>query len=568
MWSLGNEAFYGRNHRAMAEWIRSYDPTRLIHYEPDLEAECMDMHSRMYPYISDIVAFGEDASKTKPLVLCEYIHAMGTGPGNIKEYLDAFYKYPTLQGGWVWEWANHGLLTKSKDGKEFYGYGGDFGDTPNDGNFVMDGMLNSDHTPNSGLVEYKKALEPVQLVSTFAKTVKIINRYDCTTLDALVGNWKTVSDGGEGQSGQFEVPQGVQPGNTAEITLPEVQLHKDRETLIALSFSLKDDTTWAKAGFEVAHIQVPLNATTKVTRPKADGGKVSIEATHSALEITGGASSWTLSLASGKLTSWKKSNTELLAQALEPTFFRAPTDNDYPQDGRDWIDRNLHLAKLHTRETSHTTNPDGTASVTLTQKFAPVVLSWSLDLTTTLTFSPSGSLDMHVRGTPRGQNLPLTLPRIGVTLGLPSTFQSITWFGRGPGESYSDMKLSQPVGLHSASRVSDLWAAPDYPQECSNRTDTRWLQVSDGEGAELTAQLYETGDVEQRRLFDFMACHYDVMDIYEAKHPFELEEKRKEHVVLRLDAEHHGLGTGSCGPKTLEEYALKMKPFEFGILLS
>ena len=137
MWSLGNEAFYGRNHVAMAEWIRSYDPTRLIHYEPDLDAEVMDMHSRMYSYIDMITSFAEDTSKTKPLVLCEFIHAMGTGPGNIKEYIDAFYKYPVLQGGWVWEWANHGLLTKTKDGKEYYGYGGDFGDAPNDGNFVM-----------------------------------------------------------------------------------------------------------------------------------------------------------------------------------------------------------------------------------------------------------------------------------------------------------------------------------------------------------------------------------------------------------------------------------------------
>ena len=202
MWSLGNEAFYGRNHVAMAEWIRSYDPTRLIHYEPDLDAEVMDMHSRMYPYMKTIIDFAEDTSKTKPLVLCEYIHAMGTGPGNIKEYMDAFYKYPSLQGGWVWEWANHGLLTKTKDGKEYYGYGGDFGDKPNDGNFVMDGMLDSDHTPNSGLIEYKKALEPVQLVSA-GETITIINRYDCTTLDHLVGKWSTVSEKGESTSGPF-----------------------------------------------------------------------------------------------------------------------------------------------------------------------------------------------------------------------------------------------------------------------------------------------------------------------------------------------------------------------------
>jgi beta-galactosidase len=136
IWSLGNEAFYGQNQAKMAKWIHEYDPTRVVHYEPDLEAEHADMHSRMYLHINEVVKFGQDQTKTKPLVLCEYIHAMGTGPGNIKEYIDAFYKYPNLQGGWVWEWANHGLLTQTKDGKKFYGYGGDFGDFPNDYNFV------------------------------------------------------------------------------------------------------------------------------------------------------------------------------------------------------------------------------------------------------------------------------------------------------------------------------------------------------------------------------------------------------------------------------------------------
>ena len=569
MWSLGNEAFYGRNHVAMADWIRSYDPTRLIHYEPDLDAEVMDMHSRMYPYMETIIGFAEDTSKTKPLVLCEYIHAMGTGPGNIKEYIDAFYKYPSLQGGWVWEWANHGLLTQTKDGTKYYGYGGDFGDAPNDGNFVMDGMLDSDHSPNSGLIEYKKALEPVQLVST-GDTVTIINRYDCTTLDHLAGKWSTVSEKGESTGGSFEIPAGVQPTSTAELKISDLPLGADSETLLELSFTLKDDTTWEKAGFEVARIQVPLNANSALIKPESKTDTpVTIEKTTSSLRISGGSSEWTLSLASGAVTSWKKNNTELIAQPLLPSFFRAPTDNDFPQDGRDWLERNLQHASIHLRQTTFSTSEqDGTATVVLMQKFGPKVLSWSLDLSTTLTFSSSGALDFHVSGAPAGINLPKTLPRIGVTFGLPASFQKTEWFGRGPGESYRDMKLSQPVGLHSASQISDLWTGPEFPQECSNRTDTRWFKISGGEGgAELTAQFYEPGDKSKKHLFDFMACHYDAVDIFEAKHPYELEEKRKEYVILRLDAEHHGLGTGSCGPKTLEQYALKMGPFEFGLVL-
>ncbi|KAK4894380.1 hypothetical protein LTR49_028404 [Elasticomyces elasticus] len=568
MWSLGNEAFYGRNHVAMADWIRSYDPTRLIHYEPDLDAEVMDMHSRMYPSMETIVFFAEDASKTKPLVLCEYIHAMGTGPGNIKEYMDALYKYPALQGGWVWEWVNHGLLTKTKDGKEYYGYGGDFGDAPNDGNFVLDGVLDSDHKPNSGLVEYKKALEPVQLVSSSGKTFTIINRYDFTTLDGLACHWSTVTETDKGAGGSLDIPQGLQPGSTAEMTMPEAAISKDSETLLELSFTLREDTIWSEAGFEVACIQVPLNSLSALKKPEAQNEvRVSIEKTTSSVKVTGGRNFWTLSLSPGAISSWKKDNVELIAKPLLPSFFRAPPDNDFPQDGKDWLDRKLQFGSVHTRGIEFKENEDGTANITLSQKFGPKVLSWSLDLSTTLTFSPSGSLDFHVTRKPASQALPKTLPRIGVTLGLPAAFQTTEWFGRGPSESYRDMKLSQRVGLHTVSQISDLWAAPEFPQECSNRTDTHWFMISNGEGAGLTAQFYKPSNKAQRQLFDFMASHYDVKNIFDSKHPYELEGEKKEHVILRLDAEHHGLGTGSCGPKTLDEYALKAATFEFGLVL-
>ncbi|KAK5694343.1 hypothetical protein LTR17_024899 [Elasticomyces elasticus] len=439
-----------------------------------------------------IVSFTEDASKIKPLVLCEYIHAMGTGSGNIKEYMDAFYKYPALQCGWAWEWASHGLLTKTKDGKEYYGYGGDFGDAPNDGNFNMDGVLDSDHKPNSGLVEYKKALEPVQSVSSSGKTFTIINRYDFTTLDGLACHWPSA-------------------GSTAEMTMPEAAISKDYETLLELSFTLRQDTAWSEAGFEVACIQVPLSGLSALKKPEAQNEvRVSIEKTTSSVKVSGGRSVWTLSPSSGAISSWKKDSVELIAQPLLPSFFRAPADNDLPQDGKDWLDRKLQFGSVHTRGIEFKENEDGTANITLSQKFGPKVLSWSLDLSTTLTFSPSGSLDFHVTGNPVGSALPKTLPRIGVTLGLPAAFQTTEWFGRGPSESYRDTKLSQPVGLHTVSQISDLWAAPEFPQDCSNRTDTRWFKISNGEGAGLTAQFYKLSDKEQRHLFDFMASHYGV----------------------------------------------------------
>lgn len=209
IWSLGNESGYGRNHKAMAQFIRDNDTSRLIHYEPDWWAQSTDMISRMYYSVKDIEGYARDRSWETPVVLCEYIHAMGNGPGNIKEYIDLFYKYPRLMGGFVWEWANHGLRTKTKDGEEYYGYGGDFGDDPNDYNFVMDGLCFSDHTPTPGLTEYKKAIEPVQALGIEeGNKVRIVNRYDFVGLEHLKCRWWLVTDGSEISGGDVVIPEG------------------------------------------------------------------------------------------------------------------------------------------------------------------------------------------------------------------------------------------------------------------------------------------------------------------------------------------------------------------------
>lgn len=208
IWSLGNESFYGRNHAAMYRWVRRADPTRPVHYEPDHGAETADMFSSMYVPVAFLEAFAREEGWRKPYVLCEYAHAMGNGPGAIKEYVETFYKYPRLMGGFVWEWANHGLRTRTKDGVEYMGYGGDFGDDPNDGCFVMDGLLDSNHNPTPGLVEYKKAIEPVQTLRIQGSGVRIVNRYDFRALDHLKCRYSIISGSGIVEEGTVEIPSG------------------------------------------------------------------------------------------------------------------------------------------------------------------------------------------------------------------------------------------------------------------------------------------------------------------------------------------------------------------------
>lgn len=216
-WSLGNESFYGRNHQAMYNWIKNKDGTRPVHYEPDVDGRTVDILSRMYLPVSMLIAYAKAKDWTKPYLLCEYAHAMGNGPGAIKEYVEAFYQYPRLIGGFVWEWANHGLRTRTKSGVEYMAYGGDFGDEPNDGCFVMDGLLDSNHNPTPGLVEYAKVIEPVQTLRIEGTGVRIVNRYDFLTLDHLECRFVIFSEEGTIDAGEAEIPKGIAP-NTG--TLP------------------------------------------------------------------------------------------------------------------------------------------------------------------------------------------------------------------------------------------------------------------------------------------------------------------------------------------------------------
>ncbi|KAI1207714.1 glycoside hydrolase family 2 protein [Annulohypoxylon truncatum] len=576
IWSLGNEAFFGRNHKSMYDWIKSYDDSRPIHYEADIYAETMDMYSMMYPPVETIVDFAKDTSKTKPLVLCEFIHAMGNGPGNIKEYIDAFYAHSKLQGGFVWEWANHGLLTKDKEtGEEFYAYGGDFGDIPNDSNFIMDGVLHSDHTPTPGLIEYKKGLEPIKVISYTSETATIVNRYDFNTLDHLECSYIIMDEGQPVFCGTIDLPSGIEPGQTSKLRLPSTPAKSVGELILQLSFRQRSEDPSIPVGFEIAFEEIPLNISSPLTTQLKPSRKLSTTETPTLLTITSPTTTWTFSPILGKLHSLTKNGVEFLASSPEFTAYRAPTDNDAPQDGADWKNRLLHLAKTHTRSCTWGPAEEGNVFVVWTeQRFAPPTLSWSIALDITYTFAASGALAIRVEGIPKGENLPRTLPRIGLAMELPGSWAegngdeapAVSWYGRGPGESYRDKKLSQRAGLYEVAAVDELWTEYEFPQEGGNRTDTRWVRFAHVGGTAVKAQFrdMQTGG---RKLFDFNASHYRVRDVEAAKHPHELKRKRTDNVVLRLDAAHHGLGSGSCGPRTRDEYALLTEEFEFEVVL-
>lgn len=407
-WSLGNESFYGRNHKAMYHWIKIADSTRPVHYEGDQNAETADMYSRMYFPVDLMIAFAKEKDWTKPYIMCEYAHAMGNGPGAIKEYVEAFYEYPRLIGGFVWEWANHGLKTKNKAGVEYMGYGGDFGDEPNDGCFVMDGLIDSNHNPTPGLLEYKKAIEPVQTLNVEGKGVRVLNRYDFLTLDHLHCAYFIIDDGGPIEDGVAEIPRGkeamplafwisifqhlstdtasgIRPHAEALISLePKTALPPHREIFLNLVFTLQKSCNWAEAGHIVATGQLRLSPPKTITQltshklcPPLPPTSVSLapKAALTAAKIAPGiiqivsttstATTWIFDLTRGHLTSWTRGHAPLniFASPLSFGIYRALTNNDAGGDdpngspgsqGREWRDARVHLARDHCAIGHHT----------------------------------------------------------------------------------------------------------------------------------------------------------------------------------------------------------------------
>jgi beta-galactosidase len=437
----------------------------------------------------------------------------------------------------------------------------------------MDGLLHSNHTPTPGLIEYKKAIEPVQVLeeSTYDKVI-IINRYDFLTLDHLRCEWSVVGDGFMRPREEIVIPAGIEPGKTAELVISGLSLAElSSESYIELRFTLKESTQWADAGHEVACSQVlikPGKSIATLTEATSGSCPTIKKLSPSILEISGSeAYKWQFDLVRGELLSWQESPKALLHKTFSLDFYRALTDNDRPQDGEHWLSKRLDQATTTVRSTTVSIDQAmSSVKIIVKARIAPPVFEWSVDTTTTFTFR-SRSVAIHVVGKPQGINLPRTFARIGLAFSLHSSITQAEWFGRGSGESYKDKKLSQHFGNWTMP-IDELFTNYEYPQESGNRTDIRWVRFFDDKksaGSASKGGLKASFGTQDG--CSFSASHFEMADVDECRHPYELEKKRKDEVIVRLDWDHHGIGTGSCGPKTLPQYELLSKDFEFEVLL-
>ncbi len=576
IWSLGNESGFGCNHFKMAEAARALDPTRIIHYEGDYHCQVADIYSRMYSAVKDLDVIATlkeplwgaeqvpaERFLSRPFVMCEYVHAMGNGPGGLKEYWERFRRTPRFAGGFVWEWIDHGIRCVTDDGKPFFAYGGDFGDEPNDGNFIIDGLVTPDRQPSPAMAELKKMHEPVRVeaVDGAKGRFRLFNQYDFIGLEGLDCTWKLVADGEPLQGGRLELPA-LAPGESAELTVPFVQpACPIRDYWIELNFTLACDAPWAPRGHEVAWAQVEVRrAQLAPPAPAAVPAPLQTRETAAEIVISGIDFEVAFDKQTGTISRWIAGGVALVEQGPLAQFWRAPTDNDGGRRGcgvqSEWRNHGLHALMTRIDSVALCDAPDGPAGavgVTVRSRLGGPVVKVGIDVAYTYTVLPAGEVRLVFSGTPVG-DWTCIWPRVGVNLRLPAALDRVQWYGLGPGESYCDSKDGVRVGRW-AKTVDELFFDYVFPQENGNRTETRWMAAADATG---TGLLVTAG-----RLFDFSALRYDVMDLTRADHTTDLV--KRDWVSLNIDLAQTGIGSNSCGPRAWPEYELKPTPFAIEI---
>ena len=588
MWSMGNESGYGPNFAAISAWLHDFDPTRPVHYEGaqgaggESDPKTVDVISRFYTrvkqeYLNPGIAEGEDKERAenarwerlleiaertndnRPVMTSEYAHSMGNALGNFKEYWDEIYSNPRMLGGFIWDWVDQGIYKTLPDGRIMVAYGGDFGDKPNLKAFCFNGLLMSDRETTPKYWEVKKVYSPVEL-RVESGELRVTNRNHHTDLSQYRCLWTLSIDGKQKDQGEITLPE-VAPGESETIPLPvsiadmKASAKATSDLRLTISFILKRDALWAKAGHEVAWEQFCIQEGALLSSKLENRGRLKVRADEEHLSISGSGFSiqWEKN-ATGSLTSLTYHGKEMLAHPadfpLQPVTqaFRAPTDNDKSFGNwlaKDWSLHQMDNPRISLDSFKHEVREDGAVIVRvqtrnrykegmIVTKFLYTILSdGTIDLKTT--FQPQGILP--------------ELPRLGIAFCLSSDYNTFIWQGRGPQDNYPDRKTSAAVGLWKGS-VADQYVHYPRPQDSGNKEEVCRLMLTDRHGKGIRVDAVED-------VFSASALHYTAQDLYKETHDCNL--KPRPEVILSLDAAVLGLGNSSCGPGVLKKYTIDKK---------
>ena len=584
-WSLGNESGTGPAFAAAAAWIKDFDSSRFIHYEgaqgdpndpqyvegnsvgyqsagwPTMtnanDRPYVDTISRMYPDLSQLTNMSENPKLDRPIVMCEYLHAMGNSIGGLGEFWDEIRAKPNLVGGFIWDMIDQGLERTSDDGQKYFAYGGDYGERPNDKNFCINGVFTADRKPHPHAYECKSVFQPFgfQAVDGDAGKVKLTNRFAFTNLDQYEVRWEVSVNGDVIDSGVLE-PQTIAPLSTGTVQIPiSATLQPDQEYWLNVTVHESKDRLWCKSGYELARAQLSLQKiTSKKSYSSTSKSKLTTDETEEQITVSGSEFSVAVSKKTGHLSSYQVAGTELLVSELRPNFFRPAIDNDskgassgaFRKSRKFW--EKLPF-QIQTKSVSVTDNEDGGLTVRVEKNMDDKV---SLQIDYTVFNDQTVGVAMELNAAP---SLP-DLIRVGMTMGVSERLKKTVYYGRGPFENYDDRKRGAWIGKFSI-QTDDVFYHYVRPQENGNRTDTRWLKLMSNDTA--GAGLMIEGDPR----FSFSVWPFSADDLTAAAHPYQLQ--RQGHYTVNLDLKQ--LGLGGTLSQTLPQYMIPAGDYRFNFLM-
>lgn len=618
LWSLGNESGYGANHDAAAGWVRGTDSSRPLHYEGAISkwqshlsyadgARVTDVICPMYPELEDLrtwarlVAQSGEAERlpawneekwiavaetiaplrreripvpplarplhpyNRPVILCEYSHAMGNSNGSLADYFELFRTVPGLQGGFIWEWSDHGIHRTTDEGVSYWVYGGDFGDEPNDANFVCDGMVWPDRTPHPAMWEHKRLAQPVSISpgTDDSWTIVLRNEYSFVPLRGMEGRWSLLVDGEQTKSGRSELPA-LEPGESGVVDFLIGDFSYARgECHLNFEIVLTEERPWARVGHVLASAQWPLSQERlhPATRILSGVRKISERVPslrdskdHWILESPDREIALTLEKSTGRITSLMRGGDSFFVAGPSLQLWRAAVDND---GIKLWTGQNekplgrwrqLGLDRLKSRLLECATGDNEVEKVPelVVSKQASGRGKWD-DFTFVYRICLTrGGVVRVMNELTLGSEELMDLPRVGIRLDFPTGFEGVRYFGRGPHENYVDRRSAADLGVFEET-VDSMYVPYIMPQEHGHRTDARWVELSHSDGRKVRLSAADP--------FEFNISHFSAEELFAARHTTDL--KGIPETIFYLDVAHRGVGTGSCGPDTLNAYRLR-----------
>ena len=578
-WSLGNESGMGPNHAAMAGWIKEMDPTRYIHYEGaqgdatderyknkyfehgkgnPTDPKWVDMISRMYPQPFEYKALIDDTNFDKrPVIMCEYAHAMGNSLGNMKEYWDIVHNNDRALGGYIWDWIDQGIVKKNKNGKEFLAYGGDFGDTPNSGSFCLNGIIASDRTPKPEIFECKKVNQPVVISKVDVKNgaFKILNRHHAVDLSIYDLVWN-LEENGKVICSETISDLTTKPFETSEIkiNLKKSKLKSGNEYFITFKGKLKEDNLWAKKGFVVFEEQfkIPVNIDEKSSKNKNYTALTVVESDKNII-IKNKKIAVTVDKTSGYVTNYTSKGKEIMQFPLKLNFWRPETENDAAYrramkktNERDWLTAGDNFI---VKSTKINQSKKGIVTVTVSGEIAnPKTYA-------TLKYTILGSGELGIEYEVNIDKNAPNVPKIGMQFDVSNEYKNVTYLGKGPQANYQDRNTGALFGLYKAN-VKTMNYEYAVPQEYGNRMNTKWFQLEN---------LSKKGiHISGNQPLNFSILEYSTENIENAKHTNDLNERNV--FTINIDLIQMGVGGDNTWSHRAEphiEYLIKPEIYDF-----